>query len=323
MLTFVLRRLVLSVVVLLVACSASFCFFATHYEPLRGTPLPRAYWQWLRGLATGRSFTHGIVFGPFGGQVLDSLERTLALLALTLVFVVVFATLLGCLAAATRGSALDLLLRIGSYVAWAVPAFLLGLVLQQTLGKIAGGPGLGLFPPAGWAGQCPGGLGIDLHTFRCPAAGTGMGFVGNVLYHLALPAVALAGGFVGLHSRYLRASLVDSLAAPYVTVARAKGLPERSVLLRHALRNSLIAFVPAVLTDFGAIFGASLAVDWVFRLGGLGGLFVGILNVQSTSPVLDTYAAEVLLLIGGAGVLLASLLGELAIGFLDPRVRLG
>jgi ABC-type dipeptide/oligopeptide/nickel transport system permease component len=73
-------------------------------------------------------------------------------------------------------------------------------------------------------------------------------FAVQVLYHLTLPAVALAGGFVGLHGRYLRASLVESLGAPYVTVARAKGLPERSVLFRDAMRNSLIAFVPAVLT---------------------------------------------------------------------------
>jgi peptide/nickel transport system permease protein len=142
------------------------------------------------------------------------------------------------------------------------------------------------------------------------------------LYYLTVPALALALGFIGLHSRYLRSSLVDALDAPYVTVARAKGLPERVVVLRHALRNSLVTFAPAILTDFGAIFGASLAVDWVFQLNGIGTLFIGVLNVNSTSASIDAYAAELLLVIGGVCVLGASILSELLVGFLDPRVRL-
>ena len=285
------KRLLLGVVALFIASSVSFCFFATEYLPLRTSPLPDAYWQWLRGLASGHSLAHGVYGEKLLPFVVPALGHTLALLGMTLVLVVTLGLGIGCLAAASRGSVIDLVLRTGTYVAWAVPAFLLGLVLQQTAGKVAGGSGLAWFPVGGWAGQCPGGLGIDLHTFRCPAAGTGLTYVGNVLYHLTLPAFALAGGFVGLHSRYLRASLLDALDAPYVTVARAKGLPERRVVLRHALRNSLVTFVPAILSDFGAIFGASLAVDWVFRLQGLGSLFLGVLNVSSTSPAIDAYAS--------------------------------
>lgn len=251
--------------------------------------------------------------------MIPALGRTAALLAMTMVVVLVFALLIGCVSASTRGSMLDIVLRCFTYLGWAIPAFLLALVLQQTVGKVAGGSGLGWFPIAGWAGKCPGGLGIDLHTFRCPAAGTGLTYVGHVVDHLVLPAFALAAGFVGLHARYLRASLIESLDAPFATVARAKGLPERKVVLRHALRNSLATFLAAILTDFGAIFGASLAVDWVFHLGGLGSLFVAILNINSTVPFLDTYAMELLLLIGGAWVLLASILSEVAVGLLDPR----
>jgi len=320
-LTFLCRRLLLAVAVLLAVSFASFCFFASEYLPLRGTPLLPAYWHWLRGVPSGRSFAHGL-FGPLLPFVLPALGHTLALLAMTLVLVVVLSVTLGCLAAAGRGSALDVVLRAASYLAWAVPAFLLALVLQQAVGRVAGGPGLGVFPVAGWAGDCPGGLGIDLHTFRCPAAGTGLNHLGNVLFHLALPSIALAVGFVGLHSRFLRSSLVAVLDAPYIVTARAKGLSERRVIVRHALRNSLITFVPALLTDFGAIFGASLAVDWVFRLNGLGTLFIEVMNVNSTSPVLDTYGMQLLLLLGGVLVLVASLLGELAVGLLDPRVNL-
>jgi peptide/nickel transport system permease protein len=318
---FLLRRLVLGVVVLFVASSASFFFFATKYLPLRDTPPLHAYWSWLSGLPTGHSLSHGL-FGPLLPTVVPALAHTTALLAMTLVLVVALGLLLGCAAALTCGTVADPVLRGLSYLGWAVPAFLLALVLQQTVGKVAGGFGLGWFPVGGWAGQCPNGLGTDLHTFRCPAAGTGATYVWHVADHLILPSFALATGFVGLHGRYLRASLIESLDAPYTTVARGKGLPERTVVLRHALRNSLATFLTAILTDFGAIFGASLAVDFVFQLRGLGSLFVALLNVNSTVPSIDAYAVELLFLIGGAFVVLASLAAEAALGLLDPRVRL-
>jgi peptide/nickel transport system permease protein len=322
MVRFLLRRLLLALVVLLIASSATFCFFASEYQPLKAEPLSHAYWEWLRGLPTGRSLSHSELSGPLLPVVAPAVGHTLALLALTLVFVLAFALAFGCLSAASRGSALDAVLRAASYLAWSVPAFLVALVLQQSLGKYAGGYGLGWFPNGGWPGTCPFGLGIDPKTLRCPGSGFGLSRIANVLYYLTVPALALALGFIGLHSRYLRSSLVDALDAPYVTVARAKGLPERVVVLRHALRNSLVTFAPAILTDFGAIFGASLAVDWVFQLNGIGTLFIGVLNVNSTSASIDAYAAELLLVIGGVCVLGASILSELLVGFLDPRVRL-
>jgi peptide/nickel transport system permease protein len=130
----------------------------------------------------------------------------------------------------------------------------------------------------------------------------------------------LAAGFVGLHARYLRTSLVVALAAPYATTARAKGLSERNVVLRHALRNSLVTFAAAVLADFGAVFGAALAIDAIFRLNGLGTLFISTLNPNV--PVLDAYQLQLLLLMTGVLLLASSLLSELAVVWLDPRARL-
>ena len=134
-----------------------------------------------------------------------------------------------------------------------------------------------------------------------------MNHVGLVLDHLALPAIALAFAFVGLLARYLRSSLLDTLDEPYITVARAKGLPERTVLLRHLRVNALVTFIPAVVSDFGLIFGAALAIDAIFQLGGIGTLFIGDLRltVDGVVPV-DTYALELALLLGGALVLTAS-----------------
>jgi peptide/nickel transport system permease protein len=115
---------------------------------------------------------------------------------------------------------------------------------------------------------------------------------------------------------------VDVLDEPYITVARAKGLTERALVLRHGVRNALVTFVPALVSDFGAIFGAALAVDFIFQLGGIGTLFIDALklNVDAFVPV-DTYAIQIALLLGGALMLTFALLGEVALWGLDPRVR--
>ena len=136
-----------------------------------------------------------------------------------------------------------------------------------------------------------------------------MHYVVGVLRHITVPAVALSLAFIGLHSRYLRSSLLVALSAPYTTTACAKGLPERRVVLQHALRNSLATFTSALLLDFGAIFGAAMAVDWVFRLNGLGTLLVIEINGVGAGDgprYLDAYAVETLLTVAAALVVVSA-----------------
>ena len=320
---FILRRLIFGLVAIFVALSLSFLYFASKFFPLRGTSTSHAYWVWLQGLVTGRSWSHGLIYPHLVPMVAAAFGRTMALLALTLVLVIVIAVPVACISAARRGSALDVSLRIGTYVAWAVPVFVVAIVLQQGFGRVPLGWGLGWFPEAGWAGTCPGGQGIDLHTARCPAAGHGLMHVGQVIYHLALPALALALGFIAVNARYLRNSLLDTLDAPYITVARGKGLTERAVLLRHGLRNAFVVFVPELVSGFGLVFGAALVVDYIFRLGGVGTLFLTLLpyNVDGIVQV-DTYALMLLLLVGAAFMFTVSVLSEAAVALLDPRMRL-
>jgi peptide/nickel transport system permease protein len=320
MLGFLVRRFVLACVVMLGFSFISFCFFAGRFSPLKGHPVLPAYWRWLRGVPSGNSLRHGLE-GPLLPTLVGSLGHTLALLSTTLALVVVLSLIAGTLAAASRGSLVDLLLRAGSYLAWGIPAFLLALIVQEAVNAAGSGHGFGPFPVAGWPGSCPAGLGIDAGTISpCPGAGTGLRYVLNVARYVTLPALALATGFVGLHCRYLRSSLAASLNSAYITTARAKGLPERKVILRHALRNSLATFVASLLTDFGAIFGAAMAVDWIFQLNGLGSLFIR--EVNPNVPALDAYAVQLLLLVTGGMVIVASVLSELAVALLDPRVRL-
>jgi len=319
---FVLRRLVFGFVAMFIALSGSFFFFATKFLPLSETPALHNYWVWLRGIPSGHSLETGLLSGGLLATVGSAFGRTMILIALTLVIVVVIAIPIGCLCAAIRGSVVDYTLRIGTYIAWAVPVFIVAILFQEGFGRIPGGWGTGWFPSVGWAGQCPNGQGIDPHNFQCPAAGHGLTHVAQVIYHLLLPAFALALGFIGLNARYLRNSVIDALDAPYVTVARGKGLPERTVVLRHALRNAFVAFVPAIVSDLGVLFGLALAVDWIFQLGGLGTLFIGLLQLNADGNVpVDTYELQLMLLIAACVMLTASMFGEILLALLDPRVR--
>jgi peptide/nickel transport system permease protein len=115
---------------------------------------------------------------------------------------------------------------------------------------------------------------------------------------------------------------LETLDAPFITTARAKGLRERRVVLLHAMRASLPVFLSAVLADAGAIFGTALAVDWIFSLGGLGTVFISEFpNPQSDSPLLNTFPLQMLVVLAGAFVLITSFLAELAVISLDPRMR--
>ena len=92
--------------------------------------------------------------------------------------------------------------------------------------------------------------------------------------------------------------------------------------MHHALRNAFVAFVPAIVSDLGLLFGAALAVDYIFQLGGIGSLFIGLLqlNADANAPV-DTYELQLALLFAAGVMLAASILGEVLLALLDPRMR--
>jgi len=323
----VTRRVGLTAILAAVFSFLSFYFFADTLPPLKGKPPVHEYWLWVHGLFTGRSYesltlipyrsTAGASLWPI---VLPALAHTAILLAAAIVLVVAFSVAMAYAGARLRRSTLDLLLRGLAYLGWAVPAFLLGLLVQLVVSTIGGSRGIGPFPLAGWPGSCPASIGLNAGVITpCPAAGSGAALVYHVLTHVTLPAATLAAGFIGLHGRYLRSALVEQLDAPYVTTARMKGLNERRVILRHALRNAMATFVSALFSDFGGIFGAALAVDWVFQLNGLGSLLIHEFP-QSFAPA-DVYAIELILILSGGFVLVSSLVGDIAVAGLDPRAR--
>jgi peptide/nickel transport system permease protein len=329
MVVFVLRRAVLGVLVLWALSLASFCALASQDVALDSRPLLPQYWTWLKGVFTGRSVSliqQPVLSRPnplAGTTLLDAIGHTAALLVVALVLVVVFAVGLALIAAVWPGSIIDGMLRGLSYVAWALPAFLFALIVQKVFYSFGNEYGWGPFPLAGWPGSCPPPLGLDAGILPdCPAAGSGFSYLANLGRYLTLPALALAVGLVGLHGRYLRSSLLETLDSPFIVTAHAKGLAQRRVVLGHALRVALPTFLAAVLSDFGAIFGAALAVDWIFGLNGLGTVLVSDFpGPEDQSAFTNTYSVQMVVLIAGVIVLLASFVAELALTWLDPRTR--
>ncbi len=318
-----MRRLLLGAVVIVAVSYGSFVLFATQFgSPTTGPSTPLAgsfgkasslYWLWLQDVPGGGS-VRSAAHATFGADLWTALAHTLALVGAASLIVLTASLVIGTLAAARAGTRLDFGLRSASYLAWAVPAFLLALILQAVFRWLSE-RGFEPFALQSWPGSCLGAGGIFISECK-PTHGTA-DYAFQLARHLFLPALALAVAFIGLHSRYLRSALLVALHEPYTTTARAKGLSERRVVLRHALRTSLATFASVFLLDFGAIFGAALAVDWVFGLNGLGGLFL----YEIATPVINPYAVQLLLTITAALVVAAALLSELAVLWLDPRAR--
>lgn len=314
MLAYAFRRAMLAVFLVWAVSFCSFCAFGLSFDPLYQynlcgdtcktqreglaaqfhlhDPILQRYWYWLSGLVHhGFGSTVPRTYGqpgvPLGPQLWRSADVTAQLMAAGLVLTVVFSVLIGVASAKRRGRASDVLLRLFAYLVWSLPTFLVGVLLYRWFG------------PTSWftRGRAPGG-----------------GLV-PWLRAMTLPAVTLSLGLIGLYSRYVRTATLTELQRPYVTVARAKGLRESRVTMRHLLRNAAGPFVSVLALDIGAVVGASLAADWVFRLGGLASYFYAAIQIS------DPFALTAVVVMVAAVVAAFMLLSDLALAWLDPRIR--
>jgi peptide/nickel transport system permease protein len=137
----------------------------------------------------------------------------------------------------------------------------------------------------------------------------------DLLQHLALPVITLSVISVAEFSRFQRSAMLDVLTSDYLRTARAKGLSQRVVYLKHGLRNALLPTVTLVALSIGLIFGGAVVTETVFAWPGLGFLLFDSLNKG------DFNVARALLLIGAALVVFCNLLADIAYSFVDPRVR--
>lgn len=316
---FLAARLLQSAIV--VAVVTTIVFFLVHlapgdpfsYESARMTPAVRAalrhqfgydrplaeqYVRYVSSVATGHLGWSQSRQEPVARAIADALPRTLLLVGLSIVCSFVVGVALGVAQAARRGSWFDRLTSGALLVFYSVPDFWLALMLLLAL--------------AYWVPIFPAGGMIDvvMHDY--------LGFWGALwdrVVHLVLPVLALTLLTSAAVARYQRAAMLEVLPHEFVRVARAKGLDERGVVWRHALRNALLPVITLLGLWLPAIVGGSVFIEKIFAWPGMGLLTVDAIAARDY----DVVTASVI--VGGAMVAIGSLLADLLYAVADPRLR--
>ena len=263
-------------------------------------PLVVQYWSWLTRLARldfGRSFL------PDGKPVLtkigERLPVTLLLNIVEMLIILTVAVPIGVLSAVRQGSGFDKVTTMFVFIGFATPDFWLALLLMSFFGAQ-----LGWLPISGLRS-----MNWEYLSFW----GQQLDFVS----HLALPiVVATFGGLAGF-SRYMRQSMLEVVRQDYIQSARAKGLAERVVIGKHALRNALLPIVTILGLSLPTLIGGSVIVESIFAIPGMGQLMVQA-AFERDYPVLMGN-----LVIVASITLLANLAADVAYGLVDPRIRVG
>lgn len=255
-------------------------------------PLPVQFAEWFTALLRG-DLGHSLRSGrPVTEEVLErfpmTLELTVAALAVSLAISIPF----GILSATRRNSSLDVGARVLSLIGLSLPNFWLGILLIMVFAVY-----LRVLPSGGYAP---------------PSAGWG-----EHLQFLLLPAVTLGTGLAAVTMRMTRSSLLEVLGQEYVRTARAKGLRERVVVTRHALRNALVPVVTVIGIQTGRLLGGTVIVEQIFSWPGLGSLVVRAI-LQRDYPLVQGLTIFLAFFF-----VLMSLLVDLFYLYLDPRLRRG
>ena len=275
-------------------------------------PLPVQYARYLRGLLRadfGRSVQTG---QPVAADLLTRLPATLELALVTMAVYVLLAVPLGLVSAVTAGRWPDLLIRVVAVGGLALPAFWLGFLLQ-----------LVLYRELGWFQQAVGRLAPQLTP---PPFVTGFYLVDTALardgaalrstaVQLVMPVACLVLSRLGVGVKLTRQSLLQVIGSDYVRTARAKGLAERAVLARHALRNALMPVVTAFGIQFGYLLGGTLVVEVVFGWPGIGQYAIGSISTVDFPAIMSVTVVVSVFFV------LANVVVDALYVWLDPRLR--
>jgi peptide/nickel transport system permease protein len=252
-------------------------------------PLPVQYFAWLQHILQGdfgRSIrTHQQV----GEAILERLPATLELTITAFLFSISVGLLVGIFSALHRNSALDLLATSMTIAGVSVPNFFLGLMLILMFSLV-----LRIFPPGGYA----------------PAIDNPVENVRRII----LPALTLSAATLAVNMRQVRSSLLEVFGQDYIQTARAKGLNEQRVVVAHALKNALIPVITVVGLQVGALIEGAVITEQIFSWPGVGKLVVDSLFGR------DYPVVQAVVLLSALSFMLATLLVDIAYGWLDPRI---
>jgi peptide/nickel transport system permease protein len=265
-------------------------------------PVVVQYVIWLGKLLQGDWGTSILSGRPILQDVLIRLPITLELIVLSMGVALLIAIPAGIIAAVRQNTWADYTAMSSALVGVSIPDFFLGILLL-----LAFSIGLhGALPSSGWVylpGTCP--------TLICQES------VAGNLRHAVMPALALGVGRAAILTRLLRASMLETIRMEYVTTARAKGLAEHVVVLRHALKNALIPTVTFMGLQVGFLIGGAIVVEILFAIPGLGTYGVNAIIAR------DYQQVQGFVLLTGISFVVVNFLVDLTYSFLDPRIRYG
>ncbi len=322
MLSYIVRRLLSSAVVLIVASFLVFTFVTASGDPLAqlritpnvseqsvqniieqkhlDEPIPIRWWYWVNDAVTNQFGTTLLGDRPILPDLWRVMKNTLQLVIVAELLSILLAIGIGAYSALRQYSPFDYTATTFSFLGLAMPVFWLALMLQVLVVKVYESTGLTIFPIA---------------NLNSVDSGSGVHYVLDRAHHLVLPVIVLMVASVASYSRYIRASMLEVVNSEYVRTARAKGLPERKVVLKHALRNALVPVVTLVALNFGTILGGVIVTETVFSLDGMGLYFYNALLANDPYPVMAW------LMVTATMIIVFNLLADIAYGYLDPRVR--
>jgi len=324
MLAFALRRLFVSIPILIVSTFVVFLMASLSANPLSyltarnpppspqviaverhrlhlDQPLLERYWTWLTGIFHGD-------FGPsvdattnIRTEVFARFGVTFRLIFLAMLVALVLAVIVGVISAVRQYSKFDYTSTFFGFLFLSMPAFWFAILLKQAGISINDSAGDTIFYTIGSNSiYVNGGAGAQLS---------------DTLGHMILPTISLALTTYAAWSRFSRGSMLEVLGSDYVRLARAKGLPRWTVTRKHALRNALIPLTTVTALDIGSILGGAVVTEQVYQWQGAGTFLLTAIQKS------DVYALEAWLLIAATFVIVLNLIADLLYGVLDPRIR--
>ncbi len=319
MVTYIVRRILYSIPVLIVSTFLSFTFVSLAGNPtvaLRANPrfslntihnielkyhlnrsIPVRYGYWVQDVFThklGRSLS---TYQPLWPDITRTLGHTAQLIILSEVLAIILGVAVGIYSAIRQYSPFDYTFTTLSFLGYAMPIFWLALLLQILFVDIYLKWNVRIFYTSGLNNPHHGTWSLDR------------------LQHLGLPVITLCVISFALYSRYMRASMLDVINSDYVRTARAKGVSESRVVMRHVVRNALIPIVTVASLNVGGLLGGAIITETVFTLDGIGYYFIQ--KLQST----DLYAVMAYLLVTSIIIIVFNLIADVLYGYLDPRIR--
>jgi len=261
-------------------------------------PLHQQYLIWAKKLVV---FDLGTSFAadhrPVADKIVERLPITISLNVLSLLVILAVAIPLGVLAAVHQDSLFDRISSVIVFIGFAAPTFWLALLLMIFFGLQ-----LGWLPISG----------IRSLNYEYLTPGAAILDLGR---HLILPVFLSAFGGLAGFSRYMRANMLEVIRQDYITTARAKGLSERAVIYRHALRNALLPVITILGLSVPGLIGGSVIFETIFAIPGMGQLFYMSVMARDYPTVMG------ILFIGAVLTLIGNLLADVSYALADPRIR--